>query len=665
VKQRPPDLPDTETEIAAEIAGVRSRGGELRRAASLPGANARQLLDAALDELDAALDALTRSRSAAAEPTQDDPPDALYAERRLLHAVFQQAPVPLFLLGQDGSVRRVNAAAGDLLGSGPGYATGKLFTAFVDMPSRAAVQTQLAAAARTGKSRQLRCGLLAAKGVADCALTVRPVTIRGDSDQLIVAVGTRARGSASSGAITGTARASAAAGKGTPAGDGGSAGKEALAGNGTRPDEDPDVGVVVGITRRLDLVIAATRILLENVTYSEPVTLQRFARLLSHELAAWVIVDVERNHRLQRQLAVGPEDQQAAETARVLAAVDPVPGSAPHQVHQSGSSLLVSHVEDQSLLGDGPDGVPLLMLLDARSVLCVPLSDGEISYGVLTLARQADQGHFGLADVGLVEALAEQLALAIRVERMFRHRSEIADALAASLLPRKLRQIPGTEIAAAHVAATDDQAVGADFYDVYPAHGGWGIAIGDICGRGQDSAAVTAAARHAIRALAHTNPQPAAVLRQVNELMLAEEFGGRFVTAVAGQLRWGDRTLRLALGSAGHPAPVLIRPDGRTQVLQGGGLPLGIFADAEPATEEIELEAGDTLFLFTDGLSSACGPDMVTFEDRLADELAALAGEPPPVVVSRVQELVLEFCRGELRDDITILALRVGEPPDS
>ncbi len=78
----------------------------------------------------------------------------MHAERRLLHAVFQQAPVPLFLLGRDGTVRRVNSAGGDLLGSGPGYATGKLFTAFVDLPSRAAVQTQLAAALRTGETQQ-------------------------------------------------------------------------------------------------------------------------------------------------------------------------------------------------------------------------------------------------------------------------------------------------------------------------------------------------------------------------------------------------------------------------------------------------------------------------------------------------------------------------------
>jgi serine phosphatase RsbU (regulator of sigma subunit) len=240
---------------------------------------------------------------------------------------------------------------------------------------------------------------------------------------------------------------------------------------------------------------------------------------------------------------------------------------------------------------------------------------------------------------------------------------EIADALQTSLLPRQVRQIPGTEIAAAHMAATTATEAGGDFYDVYPCRDGWGVAIGDVCGKGPDTAAVTAAARHAIRALAHLDPDPTAVLRGINQIMLTEDFGGRFVTADAGQLSWREGRLHLSLSSAGHPGPVLLRPDGRTQVLNGGGLPLGIFPDAEPATQEVDLETGDLLFLYTDGLTSACGPDMVQFEERLTDELAALAGEPPAMLVSRVREVVLELCRGELRDDMTMLALRVGEPP--
>ena len=628
--QQPPGRQGAGTEIT----GLKARYGALRQAAALPGADSGTLLEAALAELDAAVAALT---PADGEGGRDEggagSSAALHAERRLLHAVFQQAPVPLFLLGADGTVRRVNAAAGGLLGSGPGYVTGKAFTAFIDLPSRPAVTTQLAAAARKGETRQFRCGLLTAAGTADHELAVHPVSAQDAAALLVVAVTSPA----------------AARRRGKPRSGQGAA--------------EPGAEVVLAMTRRLDLVMAATRILLENITYSEPVALQRYARLLARELAAWVIVDVEGGQRLRRQHVSGPEDQRSEKLANAVAAVDPEPGSGPYQVHESGSTLLVAHAEDPGVLGNGPDDVPLLMLLGATSVLSVPLSDGEHDYGVLTLARWAGHPHFEIADVGLVEELGEQLALAIRVDRMFRHRVDIADALQTSLLPRQVRQIPGTEIAADHLAATGAGETGGDFYDVYPSGDGWGVAIGDVCGKGPDTAAVTAAARHAIRALAHLDADPAAVLRGINDIMLTEDFGGRFVTADAGHLGWRDGRLHLSLASAGHPGPVLLRPDGRTQVLDGGGLPLGIFPDAEPAAQEVDLETGDLLFLYTDGLTSACGPDLVQFEERLTDELAALAGEPPAVLVSRVRDVVLELCRGELRDDMTMLALRVGETP--
>ena len=620
-----------------EIAGLTSRSGALRQAATLPGADLGSLLDAALAELDAAIDALKAAAGAAASGSGSGAGEAVHAERRLLHTVFQQAPVPLFLLAGDGTVRRVNAAAGDLLGSGPGYATGKLFAAFIDPPSRAAVQTLLAAAARTGEPRQMRCSVLTSEGAADRVLAVRQISIRGDLDQLVVAAGVPDTGPA--------------------------AGKSRPAAARRKQQGEPDAGVVAAMTRRLDLVIGATRILLENVTYSEPVAVQQCARLLARELDSWVVVDVEHEGKLRRQAVAGPDDRKSAELARAAASLDPPPDSAPRLVHESGSTLLLAHAEDLGALGDGPDGVPLLMAFGASSVLCVPLSDGEHSYGVLTLAGQAGQGRFGMADAGLVEELGEQLALAIRADRLFRRRSEVADALQASLLPRQLRQIPGTEVSAAHVPASNEREVGGDFYDIYSAGEGWGAAIGDVCGKGEDAAAVTAAARHAIRAFAYSDPDPAAVLRSANGVMLAEEFGGRFVTALVGHVRWRRRRLHVVLGSAGHPGPVLVRPDGRTQRLQGGGLPLGIFPDAMPATQEVTLEPGDVLFLYTDGLTGACGPNMVYFEDRLTDELAALAGQPCTTLVTRVRELALEFCRGELRDDMTMLAVRASEPP--
>jgi serine phosphatase RsbU (regulator of sigma subunit)/PAS domain-containing protein len=631
-----------------EVAALKERYAGLRQAAALPGADARAMLEAAFAELDTAVDVLGAMRAGPATgPSQlgGRGPEALLTERRLLRAVFQDAPVPMFLLGPDATVQRVNTRAAELLGSGPGYAVGKLFTAFVDLPARAAVQSQLAAVARTGKTRRIQCRLLHPDGPAGAELTVGLAQIRGDGDQLVVVASAPGMGADSGTAADQTATAKS---PGAP-------------GPGTGPDSP--ARLMEAMIHRYDLVTSATRLFLENATYSESVTLQRCARLLASELAAWVIVDVERRQRLRRQFVMGPEDQ-PSDLANAVGQVDPAAGTAPRQVHESGSSLLVAHAEDAGILGAGPQGVPVMMMLDATSVLCVPLSDGEHTYGTLTLARNAREGHFEMADLGVVEELGEQLALAIRVDRMFRRHTEIADALQSSLLPRDLPQIPGVEIAAAYVAATEGLEVGGDFYDVYRTPGGWGVAIGDVCGRGEEAAAVTAAARHAIRVLAHWTADPAEVLAKANEVMLAEEFGDLFVTAKNAHLRWQDGRLHVVLGSAGHPGPVLVRPDGRTTIMSPGGLPLGLFPTAQPGREEVDLEPGDVLFFFTDGVTEARSPELTYFEDRLTDELAGLAGQPPRDIVAGLQALVVEFCRNELRDDMTMLVLRVTEPPD-
>jgi serine phosphatase RsbU (regulator of sigma subunit)/PAS domain-containing protein len=675
----PPGRPGLESEIS----GLTERSGQLRQAAALPGADLPQVLEAAFAELDGAIDALNSQRAAA--PGDSAPgrvAGGLDADRRLLQAIFQQAPVPMFLLDHDGTVRRANRRAGDLLGFAPGYATGKHFGALVGLPARAAAQTHLAAAHRTGEGRQIQCDLLGAAGPVPAVLDVSPVSLPGGPGQLIVAVTRRGRAPVPGGREQGSAAgrnglpappgrqdqapagrrpASAAAGED----DAGMAvGQHAAAGTDPAPGADDETVLAIRTAAgRLDLLGAATRLVLENATVSESVMLQRCARLLAGQLAAWVIVDIERGGQLRRQFAIGPQDERSAELARSLADADPPRDSAPRQVHDSGTSLLTAHTEDTGLLGTGADGVPFLSRLDATSVLSVPLSDGERSYGALTLARVAGGGYFGTGDVGLVEEIGEHLALAIRVDRLLRQRSDVADALRAGLRPPRLPAIPGVEIAAAHQDATASPGPGGDFYSVYRSPGGWGVAIGDVAGKGEGAAAVTAAARHAIRVAAHWCADPAEVLRMVNEIMLAEEFGGRFVTADAVHLQWRDRVLRVTLGSAGHPLPVLLRQDGRVQTMNGHGLPLGIFPDPGTQAQEVELSTGDTLFFYTDGLADARGSQPASFGDRLTDELAALAGKPAAEVAARMQQAALAFCGGELRDDMTVLVLRAGEPP--
>jgi PAS domain S-box-containing protein len=635
------------------VADLAARRDALRQAAGLPGADPRALIGAALTELDGAIEALSAVTPAGAadrdDPQSDGLPEAVRAERRLLHAAFQQAPAALFLLERNGTIRRANDRAAALLGFPSGYATGKPLTAFLDLPFRAAVQTQLAAVARTGADRAADCRMLTSDGSLDVTLAAVTIELPGDPPLFMVAVSPA--GEADAGTDAGTD-----AGRG--AGKRGAGGRPAVKAVAAAAPVDPAIASMI---KRLDMVTSVTRLLLDNSTFSEAVTIQRCARLLAGEIADWVIIDIDRGGQLRRQFAAGSRNGQADQLARAVRNVDPDQESAPWQVHATGKSVLLAHPEDPAALGTGPDGTPLLMALGAASLICVPIVDGTTGYGTLTLARQAGKGHFGVADLGLAEELGKHLAIAIRTDRMFRQQSEVAEALQASLLPASLPPVPGLEFAAAYIGATQWQEISGDFYDVFPAGEDWAIAIGDVCGKGQDAAAMTAAARHSIRALAHVHDGPANVLDGVNEVLLDGDYGERFVTASLAFLRKQGRRVQVRLGGCGHPGPAVVRADGRVEILEVDGMPLGLFDDARASRMELELRQGDLLFFYTDGVTEARSADLTFFEDQLADELAAVAGRSAAEAVRAVQELVTSFSQGELRDDVTILAVRVGQ----
>jgi serine phosphatase RsbU (regulator of sigma subunit) len=538
--------------------------------------------------------------------------------------------------------------AGQLIGAPPGYATGKQLTTFVDLASRAAVQSQLAAAARTGSPRRVDARLLTPAGPAEVTLTAHVITPHEEARFLVVAVSEPAR--------------SASAAADSPAADSPAAGSSAAGSSAADSGGWPGPGDPIrAMTRRMDMITTVTRLLLDNSTFSEAVTLQRCARLLAGDVASWVLVDIERDGQLRRQFVVGPPDEHGGDLARRIRAVDPDPASAPAQVHAAGRPVIVAHADDTSILGTAPDGTPLLMLAGATSLLSVPISDEVTRYGTLTLARQAAEGRFDLADLALASELGQHLGVAIRVDRMFRHRSAVAEALQSSLLPARLPDVPGIELSAAYLPASEGVEVSGDFYDVFPVAGGWAITVGDVCGKGQEAAAMTAAARHAIRAVARWNPDPVDVLAKVNEVILDGDYEDRFVTAKLAYLRRDGNRVRVDLASSGHLGPAVVRPDGRVDVLSGGGLPLGLFPDAEPHRDTLELGPGDLLFFYSDGVTEARNPDMEYFEDRLADELAGTAGRSAAETVRMVQGLVASFAHDDLRDDMTILVAKVAD----
>lgn len=603
---------------------MEARAGELRSAALLPDADHDALLDAALADLEQAVAALRAS--GAEHSSARAKSEAADGERRLLRTVFQDSPVPLFLLERDGTVRRVNRQAGALLGSSSGYLTGKPFPRFCDLATRATVGSHIAKVFHSGRRQRSRVRLLSGHGPVEVDVTFARIWVAGEPDPLVIA------------ATAPSTREPAA--QDVP--------QQVTA------TED----AVAKVVHRMDILATATSVLLEDETFTESVALRRCARLLAAELADWVFIDLERDERLRRQVVIGPEDDRSSEIARKLEDLDPATGTLPATVHFSGRSVLQAHLDDLDTLGESPAGPPVCGLIEASSLMCVPLIDGERCHGTLTLTLPGEQGPFDLMDLGLVEHLARNLALVIRAGQSYRRRATVADRLRAGLLPRALPAIPGAELAGRHHPATRETGFGGDFYEVFPTGSGWGLVLGDVCGKGEDAAAVTATAKHGIRLLARWNPRPAEVLSMMNESLIDDE---RFVTAVMACLEPRDGGLSITLASAGHPPAILIRHDGLIRTTSGGGIPLGLFEDDfDVGIERLDLDAGDTLFLYSDGVPEVSDPAQVRFGyERLIEILAAHAGQPVTDLAVAVERALLEFSRGDLRDDVSMLALRV------
>jgi serine phosphatase RsbU (regulator of sigma subunit)/PAS domain-containing protein len=606
-----------------EISDLGSRLGELKQAASMPQSDLRTTLDATLVELELAVAAL--STISAGQAADDGKSATSDSERRVLRTVFTEAPVPLLLLDRAGTVRRVNRQAAALLDTTPGYVAGKPFTVFCELSTRAALRSQLASVVRTGRRRRADVRFLGKQTLVAATVTLSRVWIKGEPDPLVIAVAAPHEGQV----------------WGAPPAE--------------EPRESGDA--VARVVHRMDVLATAIELLLDEPAFSETVATRRCARLLAAELAEWVVIDLSHDGELRRQVLIGPDDERSREIARSVEAIDPLPGTLPNSVHNTMETALRAHVEDLEALGSTPDGMPVCGLLGATSIMSVPIDDGERGYGVLTLTGTGEHGPFDLIDLGVVQRMARFLGLVIRASRQYHRRAAVADTLQASLLPRLLPTISGVALDARYVAATRGMEVGGDFYDVYRTPDGWGFVLGDVCGKGEEAAAVTAVARHGIRLLSRWQAKPADVLSMVNEVLLDED---RFVTAVLACVETRDRGLGVTLGTAGHQPAILIRRDGVIRTMSGGGLPLGLFDDFEPAIESLDLDEGDTLILHSDGVLDACDIARERFgHERLIEVLAQHSTRPLNEILIAVEQALMDFCEGDVGDDISILALRV------
>ncbi|MFD4867076.1 PP2C family protein-serine/threonine phosphatase [Streptomyces sp. NPDC058412] len=241
--------------------------------------------------------------------------------------------------------------------------------------------------------------------------------------------------------------------------------------------------------------------------------------------------------------------------------------------------------------------------------------------------------------------------------------------LQKTLLPPALANVPGLDVAAHyHVASADE--VGGDFYDLFPlAAGAWGLFLGDVCGKGAAAAAVTSLARYTLRAAAVYDPDPVAVLGNLNTV-LNHEYNGtdpRFCTVVFGLLTPdGDRGgFHITLASGGHPPALLMREDGTADYLPTpGGQLIGVLPDAHIAATTVHLASGDTLLLHTDGLTEA--HTAVGGKGRYGDEALlgfgrALAPTTAADTIDAVRSLLDTLGTG-VDDDTAVLAIHVPRP---
>lgn len=237
--------------------------------------------------------------------------------------------------------------------------------------------------------------------------------------------------------------------------------------------------------------------------------------------------------------------------------------------------------------------------------------------------------------------------------------AHVAHTLERSLLPDALPAIEGLQLASIYRPATEGSEAGGDFYDVFPHACGCWLAVGDVCGKDADAAALTAMVRHSIRALAFQEESPAQVLRTVNDVMLSHQLSGRFATAILARIDLRGRASAATLASAGHPAPLLLRPDGDAGCPSIAGTLLGVLPRPLLRDLIVPLAPGSTIVLYTDGLTDAGAPDCAISVAELRDRLAAHPGSSPAEILRDLEDLALSRAVRDLRDDIAILAARV------
>jgi hypothetical protein len=317
---------------------------------------------------------------------------------------------------------------------------------------------------------------------------------------------------------------------------------------------------------------------------------------------------------------------------------------------------------------DDPAAAAVYDTLRLRSVMVLPVRARGRVLGALTLTTQHPYGRrYGQRDLHLATDIAGRAGLAIDNVRLYETEHAAAATLQRSLLPQ-VSDVAGVQVAARYRVGVDGHQVGGDWYDVLDLpDGALGLAIGDVVGHDLSAAAAMGQLRGVLRSYAWDGGSPGSVLDRCDQLVQGLEMAA-MATAVYARVEppgpGGERLLRYA--NAGHPAPLVLVPDGTLLRLDEHRSPMigavrSLGTRAGPGRTEAALRCppGALLLLYTDGLTDIAGEDADERADLLESTVRALpAGTPADAVVERV----LAVCSpARLRDDVALLAVRLDE----
>jgi serine phosphatase RsbU (regulator of sigma subunit) len=300
-----------------------------------------------------------------------------------------------------------------------------------------------------------------------------------------------------------------------------------------------------------------------------------------------------------------------------------------------------------------------------RSIMIVPMVAATAGViGTIALVSAESRRTFTDADLALAEELGRRAGTAVENARLYTERSHIAQTLQASLLPDDLPEIPDFALASLYRPAGEENFVGGDFYDAFETRAGWMLLVGDVTGRGAEAAALTAQMRHTLHTAGALLGDPVAAVAQLNRALL-QKHDVSICTAAIVLLADSGATTTATVLCAGHPPPLLVR-DGEARQVDASGPVLGAWEQSAWQTATLELEPGDVLLLYTDGVTDARGRQERFGEQRLAATVRTARSAAG--AVAAVRAALEAFECGPQADDTAVVAVQrlpapVAAPP--